>query len=253
MNNSGFGFHAVTKLATAPDDVWDAYITAHPDALQFRHATLPFYDELHQIFSTSIAIGTYAVAANGSGILSMASPNSQESPRGNFPSVSPSEVNSFHIGENLPATEILSPMSPQASSQSFVNSAYTPSTVTLVPTTDTRPTKRIRISKSAKAADEIAGAMKAIADTVVKKANNESELKKGQLFDTLRAISTINKEFADVFPKEVRARMIYIISHNPSYVEIFHGFESIEKTEFLEMLLLMHPNTHQEKETAASL
>lgn len=32
IENSGFGYDDVRKIPTAPSEVWDAYIAAHPDA-----------------------------------------------------------------------------------------------------------------------------------------------------------------------------------------------------------------------------
>ena len=35
-DNSGFGWDEEKRLPTAPDEVWDEYLTAHKDAKKFR-------------------------------------------------------------------------------------------------------------------------------------------------------------------------------------------------------------------------
>jgi hypothetical protein len=54
---SGFGWDEVLKMPTAPDEVWKLYLEAHPNAKQFRKKTLPFYEELDEIFSGKCASG----------------------------------------------------------------------------------------------------------------------------------------------------------------------------------------------------
>jgi hypothetical protein len=51
MENSGFGWDDERQIPTAPDDVWDRYLQSHKNAAEFRFSTLPFYQELHLIFS----------------------------------------------------------------------------------------------------------------------------------------------------------------------------------------------------------
>lgn len=48
LDNSGFGMNAA-GIPTAPDDVWDDYIKAHPKSRKYKTARLEFYDELHSI------------------------------------------------------------------------------------------------------------------------------------------------------------------------------------------------------------
>ena len=61
--NSGFGWDAEKGLPTAPDDVWERYLQAHPKAAPFRCKQLPFYEELKTIFSGKTATGNYAVSS----------------------------------------------------------------------------------------------------------------------------------------------------------------------------------------------
>jgi len=41
-------------MPTAPDDVWNRYIEAHPKAKEFRHKSLICLDELDQMFGGKI-------------------------------------------------------------------------------------------------------------------------------------------------------------------------------------------------------
>ena len=59
---SGFGWNEELQIPTAPDDVWDRYIEAHPKADQFRHETLRKFEELSAIFKGKIASGAMAAA-----------------------------------------------------------------------------------------------------------------------------------------------------------------------------------------------
>lgn len=61
--NSGFGWNSVLEIPTAPDDVWDNYISSHPDAAKYRKETLPNFEELDQIFSGKCATGNYAMSS----------------------------------------------------------------------------------------------------------------------------------------------------------------------------------------------
>lgn len=60
-NNSGFGWDPVTNLPTAPDEVWEEYIKAHPRAKEFRTKSFPWYDNLDAIFSGNVATGAYVI------------------------------------------------------------------------------------------------------------------------------------------------------------------------------------------------
>ena len=56
-SNSGFGWDYEKELPTAPDDVWQRYIAAHPKAAPFRYTSLRNYDELDIVFSGKCATG----------------------------------------------------------------------------------------------------------------------------------------------------------------------------------------------------
>jgi hypothetical protein len=45
-DNSGYGWDDLLQVPTAPQEVWNAYIEAHPEAAQFKKKTLPFYRDL---------------------------------------------------------------------------------------------------------------------------------------------------------------------------------------------------------------
>jgi len=63
VDNSGFGWDPVTKIPTAPDDVWVRYLSAHPKAREYRNTTLPLYEELEEIFAGRSATGVFAVSS----------------------------------------------------------------------------------------------------------------------------------------------------------------------------------------------
>lgn len=61
---SGFGWDPLTKTVTAPDDVWERYILAHPKAAQFKDTPFPLYDDLFTLCANVIAIGVTAFNAS---------------------------------------------------------------------------------------------------------------------------------------------------------------------------------------------
>ena len=58
--NSGFGWDIELKVPTAPPEVWDKYLDAHPKAKPYRHKTLLFYDLLEDLFQGKVASGKLA-------------------------------------------------------------------------------------------------------------------------------------------------------------------------------------------------
>ena len=63
MDNSGFGINPVTLGPSAPADVWERYIEAHPGAAIFQNKPLLFYDDLISIFTGKVATGKYAISS----------------------------------------------------------------------------------------------------------------------------------------------------------------------------------------------
>ena len=60
--NSGFGWDHDKDLPTAPDDVWDKYLSAHPKAAPFRYTALPNRGELEVVFEGKSATGEFAMS-----------------------------------------------------------------------------------------------------------------------------------------------------------------------------------------------
>uniref|UniRef100_K3X271 Uncharacterized protein n=1 Tax=Globisporangium ultimum (strain ATCC 200006 / CBS 805.95 / DAOM BR144) TaxID=431595 RepID=K3X271_GLOUD len=56
MWSDGTGEH--TERLTASDEVWETYLEAHPKAKEFQSKPLPFYEQLHEIFSGQRAART---------------------------------------------------------------------------------------------------------------------------------------------------------------------------------------------------
>jgi hypothetical protein len=50
-SNSGFGWDDTSKLPTASNEVWNAYLIAHPTARSFRNVGLDNADLLDELFS----------------------------------------------------------------------------------------------------------------------------------------------------------------------------------------------------------
>jgi hypothetical protein len=63
MNNSGFGTNSVTLGPSAPVDVWERCIDAHPGAGALQFKPRMFYEELDFIFMGKIATGKYAMSS----------------------------------------------------------------------------------------------------------------------------------------------------------------------------------------------
>ncbi|KAI7998646.1 Uncharacterized protein LOK49_LG10G01378 [Camellia lanceoleosa] len=56
-NHTGFGWDDHRKMVTAPDDIWDQYVKAHPKAKVFRKKGLDNMDLLDVLFANSQATG----------------------------------------------------------------------------------------------------------------------------------------------------------------------------------------------------
>ncbi|XXG73620.1 hypothetical protein AAC387_Pa07g2509 [Persea americana] len=64
MGLSGFGWDDVTKKVTASDQVWDDYITAHPDYDYYRGRSVVNYEKFAIIYGDSIADGRDVMLTN---------------------------------------------------------------------------------------------------------------------------------------------------------------------------------------------
>ncbi|KAA8517964.1 hypothetical protein F0562_015438 [Nyssa sinensis] len=56
---TGFGWDPVLDTATAPDEVWERYTRAHPEAKMFHRAGCPKYDKLVTIFGVATGEGAH--------------------------------------------------------------------------------------------------------------------------------------------------------------------------------------------------
>ena len=63
MDNSGFGINLETQGPSAPADVWERYIEAHPAAAAFQNKALLYIDDLESIFTGKVATGKYALSS----------------------------------------------------------------------------------------------------------------------------------------------------------------------------------------------
>ncbi|XP_057808761.1 uncharacterized protein At2g29880-like [Salvia miltiorrhiza] len=59
--NSGFGYDNDTKKFTAPDEVWDAYIEAHPKDAYLRTERFSDFDDLRLAVGNGVAVGRNAI------------------------------------------------------------------------------------------------------------------------------------------------------------------------------------------------
>ncbi|KAK5818002.1 hypothetical protein PVK06_022932 [Gossypium arboreum] len=62
-NNSGFGWDEYRQLVVAEDAVWNSYLNSHKEAVQFRHWSFPYYDQLTTIYAKDRATGKDAQTA----------------------------------------------------------------------------------------------------------------------------------------------------------------------------------------------
>jgi Myb/SANT-like DNA-binding domain len=60
INNSGFGVDPNNGGPTAADEVWSAYLKAHPDASEFRGKPFVLFEDLDSIFTGKVATGKYS-------------------------------------------------------------------------------------------------------------------------------------------------------------------------------------------------
>ncbi|PPD75151.1 hypothetical protein GOBAR_DD27910 [Gossypium barbadense] len=63
QKNSGFGWDEHRQLVVAEDAVWDSYLKSYKEAVQFRHRTFPYYDQLTAIYARDRAAGKDAQTA----------------------------------------------------------------------------------------------------------------------------------------------------------------------------------------------
>ncbi|KAF8400481.1 hypothetical protein HHK36_013779 [Tetracentron sinense] len=59
LNQSEFAWDEIRQIVTANDDVWDAYVKEHPDALLYRTKILDGYNDLCMIFGNGTSDGRY--------------------------------------------------------------------------------------------------------------------------------------------------------------------------------------------------
>lgn len=66
-SQSGFGWDNEKMIATATDEVWDAYIASHPKAKLWRNQAFPHYDRLHSLLDgkTGTRDCSITLASNG--------------------------------------------------------------------------------------------------------------------------------------------------------------------------------------------
>ncbi|XP_077252559.1 uncharacterized protein At2g29880-like [Tasmannia lanceolata] len=67
-SNSGFGWDPFSKKITAPEEVWDAYIAAHPEAAIYRIKTIEEFEDLKTIIGQGFVVGSYAAQVSEIGI-----------------------------------------------------------------------------------------------------------------------------------------------------------------------------------------
>ncbi|KAI3472998.1 hypothetical protein Pfo_030081 [Paulownia fortunei] len=60
LQHSGFSWDEGREMVTAEDNVWDAYIKAHPDARSYRVKTVPCYHKLCVIYGQDKFDGSYS-------------------------------------------------------------------------------------------------------------------------------------------------------------------------------------------------
>lgn len=69
LEQNGFSWNETQQMIVASDDVWDAYIKAHPHARSYRSKTLPNYKDLVLIYGDSISDGVHSHLHIGDDVL----------------------------------------------------------------------------------------------------------------------------------------------------------------------------------------
>ncbi|KAL7232097.1 hypothetical protein ACSBR2_010168 [Camellia fascicularis] len=59
-NHTSLGWDPITQTVIAPDDVWENYVQAPPNAKQFQTKGLEHYELMSEIFAKSFATGAFA-------------------------------------------------------------------------------------------------------------------------------------------------------------------------------------------------
>lgn len=78
VENSGFGWNEEKRIPTAPQEVWDEYLKAHPKAAPFKNSTLENYEELDDIFNGRVATGKFATSSNETDVANVSLLSSSE-------------------------------------------------------------------------------------------------------------------------------------------------------------------------------
>ncbi|KAH6800846.1 hypothetical protein C2S52_001310 [Perilla frutescens var. hirtella] len=60
-SSSGFGYDANTKKFTATDEVWDAYLAAHPKDANLRYGECPDYEDLAIAVGNGVVVGKNSI------------------------------------------------------------------------------------------------------------------------------------------------------------------------------------------------
>ncbi|VFQ87981.1 unnamed protein product [Cuscuta campestris] len=60
ISTSGWGFNSTTMTWDVDDDVWDAFVEAHPEAKEWRDKPIPFYDKMCELYARDRATGEFA-------------------------------------------------------------------------------------------------------------------------------------------------------------------------------------------------
>jgi len=83
-NNSGFGWDDQRGIPTAPESVWSAYLTVHPEAERFRGRALIHYSILHELCANLSATGQFALTYSLSNYLHSAASSQASQPPKNL-------------------------------------------------------------------------------------------------------------------------------------------------------------------------
>ncbi|KAL1815066.1 hypothetical protein ACET3Z_017640 [Daucus carota] len=59
--NSGFGYDSISKKFTAPNEVWDDYLKAHPKDKSLRDGVCDDYEDLQIVVGGGVAIGKNSI------------------------------------------------------------------------------------------------------------------------------------------------------------------------------------------------
>ena len=230
-SNSGFGWCPLTGWPTAPQDVWDAYLLAHPKAKEFQQKALPLFNELHDIFSGVVATGRFAASSDSVADAEYHQQHHHEHHQHASDSDGERESNGSEHGESDSSTSAAQQDSPRTPRRGRIaQQAHTPQAPQ---TPQARPVPRTPSSVQSKrrrtSGDRISGALEKLA----KNHERRTEQKAEKRTQTQIAIKTFIEEYGSTLTAEQKLGCVQHFMNNPAAAEAYNVLDSETKEAFV--------------------